>query len=146
MFIPPNDPPPGTPSVVQRLRLTAPISVSASTGSTYTVANLLGAVTPTLPSTYNVKFQRLMVYFPSTNATSTESPFVIVDLLPNNDSLTITDSGIIGQSRPAIGWVPTSLDRMQTFFTSSTQPVFVWTGPSTTGNIYVVMDVDARVL
>jgi len=147
MFKPPNDPPPGTPALLQRLRIVAVFNPSAINTDTYTVSRLLADVTPTLPAGFNVKFRRFMVYFPTDATVGAEYRVVVTDLLPNNDGLVITDTGVSGQSRPSVGWTPTRIDQLETFFESNTtQNVFSWTaGSSITGSIHVVMEVEARV-
>jgi hypothetical protein len=148
----PKDPPQGTVSVAQRIRLTSSQSVTASTGSTFTITNVLGSASPSLPAGYNVKIQRVMIYFPSSGGGATPSyveaefVYVVTDLLPNNDGLVITDSGTIGSERARVSYQPTHLDRLSTFYENSTQALFSWTSSAAvTGTIMIIVDVIARV-
>jgi len=147
----PNDPPEGTPSVVQTIRQVAGVSTTGTSG-TVTVANFYTALASqtgvTIPTQYRVKIKRIGVYS-GEGSDFLGSVLTVTDLLPNNDGLIITDSGTAGQSRAQCSYVPTLLDRMASLSATSTQAIFSWATTATlpqTATLTVVLTVEARAL
>jgi len=147
----PNDPPEGTPSVIQTIRQTASVAITGSSG-TVTVANFYTALAAqtgvTIPAQYRVKIKRVGVY--SGEGTDFLGTILAVtDLLPNNDGLIISDSGTAGQSRAQCSYIPTLLDRITALSATSTQALFSWSTSATVianSALTVVLTVEARAL
>lgn len=139
-FIPPQEPLPGTPFIMQTIRVSSVIPVAASTGATVTFAGFLGNINGFGGGV--IKLQRLAVYGPSHTA---DYNFQVTDLLPNNDGLILTDSNTVGAARPSVGWIPTELDRITSHTSSGTVNMFSWTSSvAITGQLVVVATIQLR--
>jgi len=143
----PSDPPQGTPSVLQRIRLVTDVPFTSGTTGTVTIAQF-GAALPSSSSIEAFKIQKVMVYAPQFQVaagTSMEQTLTVQDQLPNADGLIVRDSSTAGQSRAHCGYIPCLADRELTRVISATNAIFSWTTGSAVNFLTVVIEAWVRV-
>jgi hypothetical protein len=149
LVIPPNDPKVGSSSVLQTRRTQSYYLSGASTG-TVTVAQALA--NSGLSTSTRFRFKKVLVYFQGTagvTSADTDRTITVTDALPNNDGLILRDAGVEGATRPCAGYIPSEIDRMTTYSTTSTQSLFSYTGSygasSGSEQITLVLTLEMRV-
>ncbi len=139
----PTDPPVTVPTVVQTVKFTSRVAFAATGSGTVTMANFIAGIpnSGAFPATSSWKFQKMMVYAPSSTALA-DNDLTVSDLLPFNDGFVSTDAAVAGQSRACVSYQPTHLDRLNSIFAAAVQNLFSWS--TNAGNI-TYLDVVATV-